>query len=72
MPVTAIIPAPCALRMPPPSTGLVPNGVGNGLIVNSQMNPAIELMMTKSAMKMTMWLSTGALCTGLKTIRSIA
>ena len=58
--------------MPRPNSGAVPNGVGNGLMVKSQMKPARLLRIANSAMKTTTWLSTGASWIGLKTTRSIA
>ena len=66
------MPAWWAETMPLPNSGAVPNGVGNGLMVKSQMKPARLLRIANSAMKTTTWLSTGASWIGLKTIRSIA
>ncbi len=48
-----------------PRNGEEPNGVGNGLMVKSQMKPATLLMIANSAMKPTTWVSTGALASGL-------
>ena len=69
--VITIMPAWCAPIRPSPKSDALPNGLGNGLIVKSQMKPARLLKIANSAMKTTMWLSTGAFSIGLKTVRSM-
>ena len=64
--VTPIIPASCELMSRWPNSSWVPNGLGNGLILKSQMKPARLLMMANSAMKMTTWLRTSAFCDRLE------
>ena len=64
------MPASCD-EMRLPNSGAVPNGVGKLLMLKSQMKPAPLLRMANSAMKTTIWLSTGAFLSGLKMMRSI-
>ena len=56
------MPAWCVPIRPSPNSGLLPNGVGNVLMLKSQIKPARLFRMLNSAINATIWLSTGALC----------
>src|SRR6185437_1361063 len=55
-----------------PRNGEEANGVGNCLMVKSQIRPAQELMIENSAMKPATLVRIGALASGLNRIRSMA
>ncbi len=54
-----------------PRNGEDPNGVGNCLMVKSQIRPATLLMIANSAMKPATLVRIGALASGLNSSRSI-
>ena len=54
-----------------PRNGEEPNGVGNCLMVKSQIRPAMELMIANSAMKPATLVRIGALASGLNNSRSM-
>ena len=56
----------------PPSSGVEPNGVGNGLMVKSQIRPATLLMIANRAMKPAMCTRIEACPSGRNSTRSIA
>ncbi len=60
------------LISPLSSSGAEPNGEGNGLMVNSQIQPATLLKMANSAMNTAICANSGSLDSGLNTIRSIS
>ena len=66
------MPAWCVLIRPPPNNGFMPKGVGNVLMVKSQISPSALFRMLKRAMKATSWLNIGALWMGLNKTRSMA